>query len=406
MTLTRTHIAFRLTFALLTAAMATVLSGCAAAPSKTAATGRYAFWPEPPDPPRVQFLTALNSSGDVEEAKGGLDQMLYGKETTETLALAKPYGVAIWDGRIYVCDIRSAGGVIVLDMKKQQTRVMGATGSNAIQKAVDIAVTPDGTKYVVDQGRSAVLVFDASERFVRAFNMREGGPVGVAVHGGQLYVSDLKAQHVKVLDRGTGQVIRTIGEPGGEDGQFVGPLGLAVDNEGNLFVTDVIRCRVQKFGPDGQFILGWGQTANTPGNFVRPKHLKTASDGITYVVDASFNNVQLFDEEGKVMLHFGDAGTHPGAMDLPAGLAISEADVEVFAKYVHPAFQAERIIVVSNQFGPNRVAVYAMGRLKEGKTVDDLAGGRVRVGTGNLPATQPSEDVAVPGAVAPDALNK
>ena len=404
MTLTRTHIPYRLTFAVLTVAMMIALSGCAAAPSKQVTTGRYAFWPEPPDPPRVQFLTALNSSGDVEKSKGGLDQMLYGKETTEALALAKPYGVAIWDGRIYVCDIRSAGGVIVLDMKKQQTRVMGATGSSAIQKAVDIAVTPDGTKYVVDQGRSAVLVFDSNERFVRAFHMREGGPVGVAVHGGQLYVSDLKAQHVKVLDRGTGQVIRTIGEPGGEDGQFVGPLGLAVDNEGNLYVSDVIRCRIQKFGPDGTFILGWGQTANTPGNFVRPKHIKTASDGITYIVDASFNNVQLFDEEGKVMMHFGDAGTHPGAMDLPAGLAISEADVAVFAKYVHPAFQAERIIVVSNQFGPNRVAVYAMGRLKDGKTVDDLAGSRASVNA--APTTQPSLDVAIPGAVAPDALNK
>jgi DNA-binding beta-propeller fold protein YncE len=398
-----------LTLSFFAAAWVVILTGCAATPSKTASGGgKYAFWPEPPDPPRIQYLTSLNSSSDLTKSKGGLDAMLYGKETQETLSLSKPYGVGIWDGRIYVCDIRGGGGVIVLDMKKNQTRVMGATGSNAIQKAVDIAVTPDGTKYVVDQGRSAILVFDSNERFVRAFNLREGGPVGVAAHGGQLYVSDLKAQHVKVLDRATGQVLRTIGEPGGEDGQFIGPLGLAVDDEGNLYVSDVIRCRVQKFGPDGSFILGWGQTSNLPGNFVRPKHMKTASDGITYVVDAAFNNVQLFDEEGKVMMHFGDAGQHPGAMDLPAGIAISEADVEVFGKYVHPAFEAERIIVVSNQFGPNRVAVYAMGRLKDGKTVDDLAGSRARVTAGAAPATQPSsaEDTAIPGAVAPDALNK
>lgn len=392
--------AVRFATAVLAVAILTLFTGgCASAPQKVAEKKEFAFWPEPPDPPRIQFLTAFTSSKDLQQSKGGLDQIIYGKETQESLSVTKPYGVALWDGRIYVCDIRSAGGVMVLDLKKNQTRVMGATGSNAIQKAVDIAVTPDGVKYVVDQGRSAILVFDANERFVRAFNMREGGPVGVAVHGGQLYVSDLKAQHVKVLDRGTGQLIRTIGEPGGEDGQFVGPLGLAVDVEGNLYVSDFVRCRIQKFAPDGSFLLGWGETSNVPGNFVRPKHLKTTPDGITYVVDAAFNNVQLFDEQGKVMMYFGAAGAHPGAMDLPAGLAVSD-DVETFGKYVHPAFQAERIIVVTNQFGPNRVAVYAQGQLKEGKTVDDLAGSRADVTTA-APTTQPV--IGIPAeAVAPD----
>jgi DNA-binding beta-propeller fold protein YncE len=373
-------------------------SGCASGPQSTPGKKEFAFWPEPPDPPRIQFLTSFNSSRDLQQAKGGLDQLIYGKETQESLSVAKPYGVAVWNGRIYVCDIRSAGGVIVLDLQKNQTRVMGATGSNAIQKAVDIAVTPDGVKYVVDQGRSAILVFDANERFVRAFNLREGGPVGVAVHGGQLFVSDLKAQHVKVLDRSTGQLLRTIGEAGGEDGQFVGPLGVAVDAEGNLYVSDFVRCRIQKFAPDGEFVLGWGETSNVPGNFVRPKHLKTTSDGITYVVDAAFNNVQLFDEQGKVMMYFGSAGAHPGAMDLPAGIAMSD-DVAAFSKYIHPAFEAERIIAVTNQFGPNRVAVYAQGQLKEGVTMDDLAASRADVRT-VAPATQPG--LGIPQEVAPE----
>jgi hypothetical protein len=60
---------------------------------------------------------------------------------------------------------------------------------------------------------------------------------------------------------------------------------------------------------------------------------------------------------------------------------------------VHPAFEIERLIVVSNQFGPNKIAVYAQGHLKQGKTVADVSGGRSKVNlgldTGKGPTTGP-----------------
>ena len=388
-----------------------LIGGCAGqakAPAKVG--GNYAFWPDPPDPPRVQFLVAFNSSADIEQGakKGGLDQLIYGKETQEVLGVAKPYGVAVWDGRIYVCDIRGSGGVVVLDLKKQQTRVMGASGSGAITKAVDVAVAPDGVKYVVDQSKSSVMMFDANERYVRSFVFPDSGPVSAAVYGNELFVADFKAQHVKVVDRQSGRLLRVIGSAGSEDGQFVAPLCVAFDKEGNLLVSDVITCRIQKFTREGQFISRWGESGDRPGAFVRPKHLDASSDGVTYVVDAAFNNVQLFDEEGKVMMFFGSAGKHPGAMDLPAGLAITENDLDVFAKYVHPAFKAEKILVVTNQFGPHRVAVYAIGQLKEGFALNDLSSSRVTVTAGTLvgaAATQPAS-AGLPTEVSPDALNK
>jgi hypothetical protein len=113
------------------------------------------------------------------------------------------------------------------------------------------------------------------------------------------------------------------------------------------------------------------------------------SDGHLHVVDAAFNNVQVFDPEGRVVGYYGSTGVFPGAMDLPAGLDINETDLELFAQHVHPAFEVERLIVVANQFGGQKVSVYAMGHLKAGKTVADIAPGRANVLAGTTPTTQP-----------------
>jgi streptogramin lyase len=365
--------------------------GCAKPKAAAPVATNYAFWPPPPDEPRIQFLTALNSSKDVAPQRTSLQDTLYGKDDTSALEVAKPYGVAMWNGRIYVTDIRG-NGIIVLDLRNKQTRVMGTTGAGTVKKAVDITVSDDGFKYVVDPTQSSILVFDPDERFVQLFPLKNARPVGAAIYQNLLYVADFKSQSVLVLDRKTGSHIKSIGEKGGEDGQFIQPIKVATDKDGNIYVSDVMKCRIQKFSPDGKLLQAFGQAGNQPGTFVRPKHLDIGSDGILYVADAAFNNVQLFDEEGKAMMYFGSAGAHPGAMDLPAGLFVSEQDLDLFAKYVHPAFKAERIIIVTNQFGDAKISVYAMGQLKPGKTLMDITS-RANVETGTVdpkkPTTQP-----------------
>ena len=371
-----------------------ILTGCAPKQQAIPVEKKgFAFWPPAPDEPHIQVLTAINSSKDVApKTKGGFNDMLYGAEQEQVLAVQKPYGVRYWDGRIYVCEVRSQG-VTVLDLVKQQTRVMGATGRGQIKKAVDIAIAPDGTKYVVDQGDAAIKIFGPDERFVTAYSLPKSRPAGACIFGPYLYVTDFENAHVKILDRNYGKVLKTFGERGGLDGQFIGPLAIAADKQGCVYVTDTIRARVQKFGPDGTFLMGFGSAGNRPGNFVRPKHLAVGSDGQIHVVDAAFNNVQVFDPEGKFVGYYGSRGTHPGAMDLPAGLDLVEQNTELFDKYVNPAFHAERIIIVANQFGGQKLSVYAMGGLKEGKTVADL-GGRATIATGMVAATQPSLPVA------------
>ena len=382
-------------FAAMGLLLALGLAGCGpTGSSEPEKTTRYMFWPAPPDQPRVQFLTSFSRSSDVRISAGGskLDEFLYGKEKTEELPINKPYGVAFWDGRIYVTDLRGPG-IMVLDLKKKETRLMGSSGAGAVKHAVDICVATDGTKYVADTALNSVLVYDANEKYLKSYTSADLNAVAVAIHGNDLYVADFNARVVKVLDIATGQIKRTIGSAAGsgEDGNFVRPLAVSVDGEGNVFVVDVLRCRVQKFSPTGELLLAFGQTGNRPGNFVRPKHMGVAADGTIFITDASFNNVQAFDKMGLVMGFFGSGGDYLGAMDLPAGLALVEnpADMALFAGSLHPDFEAERLVIVSNQFGPNKVCVYALGHVKPGRSLAAINSSRIEIKESPLDTGEP-----------------
>jgi hypothetical protein len=85
-------------------------------------------------------------------------------------------------------------------------------------------------------------------------------------------------------------------------------------------------------------------------------------------------------------------------MDFPAGLDLLEADFDLFAKYIHPAFDVQRLMFVANQSGPQMINVYAMGGLKQGKTVAHLAPQRATVESGIAATTQPA---APPAATMP-----
>ncbi len=116
------------------------------------------------------------------------------------------------------------------------------TGSGAGQfdRAVGIATNPDnGHIYVADAGNNRIDEFTPWGVFVRAF--------GWGVRDGSA-----EAQTCTAL---TGC---QAGIAGGGNGQLSFPNGVAVDSEGDLYVTDRGNHRVDKFDSEGSFILAWG----------------------------------------------------------------------------------------------------------------------------------------------------
>ncbi len=363
------------------------VSGCGSSSErrgegKPSVTGQYAFWPMPPADPHMQFLQPIASREDVaSEARSALADAVFGVEDRQASAINKPYGVDMRDGRMYVCDIRK-NTLVVLDFKKKQMRLVGATGFNSLANPVDVEVADDDMIYVADNERNAVFVFDAKEKFVKVIGHDEFRPVGLATFGDRLYVCNLDLQIIEIFNRFTGETIGTIGEVGDEDGQFRVPLGIDTDIEGNVYVVDLMRCRLQKFSPDGELLAAVGTYGDAPGSFVRPKHIAVDSDGIVYVVDAAFQNVQMFDSQFRLLMHFGAGGNFAGAMNLPAGICVDETSIEYFADELHPGFDAKRLVLVTNQFGYSKVGAYAMGERSEGWSIAELTENAAEIESG------------------------
>jgi DNA-binding beta-propeller fold protein YncE len=344
---------------------ALLLASCASAPPKSQAS---VFFPPSPEPPRVQYLTSFTSSKDIEE-QSGFDKFVVGEKTE--LKVDKPYGVAVFDGRIYVCDTNS--GLVVFDLgRKTLDRLAGAVGPGGLLQPVNISVEADGTKYVADPVRGQVVVFDRADNYVRAYGTQGSWrPVDAVPYGEELYVADSTKGLVRVVDKKTGEVVRTIGDKGDPAEHLDRPTNLAFDREGYLYVTDFGRFQVVKFDRDGHFRSTIGRLGDNLGHFARPKGIAIDREGHLYAADASFNNVQIFNKDGRLLMFFGGSGEKAGDLILPAKVAIDYDNIKYFAKWVAPGFEVQYLILVSAQFGPRRVNVFAYGQEKGRKYPTD-----------------------------------
>lgn len=112
------------------------------------------------------------------------------------------------------------------------------------------------------------------------------------------------------------------GSAGKGNGQFRNAAGIALDDEGNIYVTDVNNSRVQKFSPDGVFLTSWGTAGTGSGEFWGPWAVAVAG-GVVYVSDNTLNRIQKFTTDGSFLKKWGSQGTAPGQFLNPTGIAIS-----------------------------------------------------------------------------------
>jgi YVTN family beta-propeller protein len=337
-----------------------ILAGCAGPEEKASFT---LFYPMPPELPRLQWLTAFSGAKDVEPERSAFDKFVIGEEDGRR-RLNKPYGVAMHDGKIYVCDTNQT--VMVFDFKKKKYGPLkGAIGPGKLLQPVNVSVDKEDNKYVSDPVRGQVVMFDRNDAYVRALG--EPGtwkPVDAIVFEDRLYVADMKNGAVVVMDKTTGAVLKKIGRGGDPVQNLFMPTNLAFDKDGDLYVSDAGKFAVLKFDRDGHYKGAVGKLGTTPGTFARPKGIAVDKGKRLYVVDASFDNVQVFSSERSLLFwfgHFGKSGRNPGELFLPAKVAVDYDDVKYFERYADPKFKIEYIVLVTSQFGDNMVNVFGYG---------------------------------------------
>jgi hypothetical protein len=86
---------------------------------------------------------------------------------------------------------------------------------------------------------------------------------------------------------------------GDENYMFGGRVYFKTDDEGNFYVVDWDRKRIQKYDPQGKYLLTMGRKGQGPGEFINVWDPKFDKDKNLYVMDIANDRVSFFNKEGK-----------------------------------------------------------------------------------------------------------
>jgi PKD repeat protein len=113
------------------------------------------------------------------------------------------------------------------------------------------------------------------------------------------------------------------GSSGNGAGQFNGPLDVALDSKGNVYVADWSNNRVQEFNSNGKFINQWGSTNDI--SLSRVSEVAVDSSGNIYVEDYYNNRIVKFDKNGNVIAKFGSYGSGNGQFNNMQGFCLDSS---------------------------------------------------------------------------------
>jgi ABC-type Fe3+ transport system permease subunit/DNA-binding beta-propeller fold protein YncE len=149
--------------------------------------------------------------------------------------------------------------------------------------------------------------------------------------------------------------VEIIGRRGAGAGEFNKPRSLAIDRMDNLYVVDMTG-RVQKFSPEGKFLLSWQMPQTDLG---KPKGMCLDENGNIVVVEPHYQRVNHFSTEGKLLFQWGKSGTNAGELTLPRSVAVNSRGETFVTEYT-------RVDRVQGFKGPDKKAFVLIGRPGDG----------------------------------------
>lgn len=273
-------------------------------------------------------------------------------------AFSDPFGVAVGeDGTIYISDAGESNRIrrIAPDgtMNTLAGGVEGFSDGAGIQASFNtpsgVALDSKGNIYVADTGNNRIrsitpqglvstVAGDGAAGYVDgpAAQARFNGPIGVAVDShGRIFVADTYNDRIRMITpEGLVSTIAGAGRPGYADGDgdvalFDTPCGIVVKSDGSLIVADTGNYRLRSIGPEGYVSTLSVTFPSIAAGSTLPKPLGLAltHDGFLYVTDLDQSRVIQIAPDGAARVVGGGGpgfadGTETSRFNQPAGVAI------------------------------------------------------------------------------------
>ena len=200
---------------------------------------------------------------------------------------------------------------------------------------VDLEVSPDGIVYVM------AVKLSANRRRAQACRIEKFTPEGelmahwgkigrgdgefvqpmsIALDGnGDVYVTDRRKPGVQKFDS-NGKFLAKWEGWGETESLFNLPTGTAFDKEDNMYVLD--RYSIQKFNSEGEFLAKWKIKREGQGEYHNMWQIAIDPSGSAYATDFSVHKVLKYDQSGSVIAEWGSALSNEGHFKSPAGITV------------------------------------------------------------------------------------
>ena len=209
--------------------------------------------------------------------------------------------------------VNLAGDIFVIDSENNRIQVFNGEGSlkkvftnKKLNRPSGIAVDKKGNIFITDCSSDRVYKFSSSYSLIKSWGGR-----------GEIYM-DSEEDDIKKLN-----------------GKFDCPYGITVDNDGNLFVTDLYNKRIQKFTNNGKFIKAFGKETDPQSGGEILEGRRGSADKVTFrfptsiaygnekifITDTLNNRVQVFSTDGDYIKTIGGPDTPSVRLDSPSTVA-------------------------------------------------------------------------------------
>nr|XP_006818883.1 PREDICTED: tripartite motif-containing protein 2-like [Saccoglossus kowalevskii] len=191
----------------------------------------------------------------------------------------------------------------------------------------DVAISDDNEYFMLDHNNRQVVVSDVNEKLIRCFGCPQiDNPCGIAINpvNKNVYVSEWNGDCIRKYTH-RGVYIKSFGDSGDKQGEFICPCMLAINSKGLVYIPDCYNNRIQVFNSDDQFMFEFSSNGDSPMN--RPKGV--AIDKNDYVYVSSLHEVTKYDSYGQFICRI---DSDNDALSSPWGVACNAGRVAVVSR--------------------------------------------------------------------------
>ncbi|KPJ95641.1 MAG: hypothetical protein AMJ53_02310 [Gammaproteobacteria bacterium SG8_11] len=243
--------------------------------------------------------------------------------------------------------VQASSAVEQVDSQTRMRQMLTGESSSGtvMSKPFDVAVC-QGLIFVSDTVLRSVLVFDVPGKRFYQIGAEETAlvrkPLGLATDEEcNLYIADGTTRQIMIFNQ-AGQFLKAIG---GQE-WFERLSHVTVSRDGSrVFAVDTGNIRstshhVRVFdGQNGKHLFDIGERGEEEGKLNLPRDAELGPDGNLYVVDGGNFRVQVFDQQGKLIRTIGTLGRRYGQFARPKGIAIDPAGNIYVSDAAHGNFQ-------------------------------------------------------------------